>query len=153
MTVDDGHSATPDEAARLRRQAVLMVGEGRNEEAEQCLRMALAALESAGDGDGLDSAAVAHDLAAVLAGRIEVDEAARLYERSVAIRRRILGPDNPEVAATLHNWAVLWQSAGRTEEANVLWDEAGAILGLSPTAREPDVTETSIAGRTTFNAQ
>jgi hypothetical protein len=115
--------------------------------------MALAALEAGGerDGEGLDIAAVAHDLAAVLAGRMEVDEAAGLYERSLAIRRRILGPDHPDVAATLHNWAVLCQSAGRTEEASVLWDEAGAILGSAP-ARELDVTKTSIAGRTASNA-
>ena len=137
MTIEDGRSVT------------------REERAEDRLRATLAALETAvdGNGEGLDIAAAAHDLAAVLAGRMEVDEAARLYERSVTIRRRILGPDHPEVAATLHNWAVLCQSAGRTEEASVLWEEAGAILSSSPAPRELDVTETSIAGRTTFNAQ
>lgn len=126
----------------------------REAEAETRLRTTLAALEAVAevDGEGLDIAAVANDLAAVLAGRMEVDEAAGLYERSLAIRRRILGPDHPDVAATLHNWAVLCQSAGRSEEASVLWEEAGAILASGP-QRELDVTETSIAGRTTFNAQ
>lgn len=123
------------------------------EEAEDRLRMALAALEVAAERDreGLDIAAVVHDLAAVLAGRMEVDEAAGLYERSLAIRRRVLGSDHPEVAATLHNWAVLCQSAGRTEEASVLWEEAGAILASAP-ASELDVTTTSIARRTASNA-
>jgi tetratricopeptide (TPR) repeat protein len=127
----------------------------RAEEAEERLRMTLAALEAAADGggEGLDVATVAYDLAAVLAGRMEVEEAAGLYERSLAIRRRVLGPDHPDVVATLHNWAVLCQSAGRTEEATVLWDEAGAILASTPAReRELDVTETSTTGRTTSNA-
>ena len=127
-----------------------------HDQEEERLRVALAALEASG-GDGIELAAVAHDLGSLLAGRMEVDEAAQLYERSLAARRRILGPDHPDVAATLHNWAVLCQSAGRLEEADVLWDQAGAILAAAPKVAGPpvnelDVTETSLAGRTTFNA-
>jgi len=146
----DGLEIALAEAARLHKQGLRLVGEGKKQEAEGCLRTALVMIEDWA-GDGVEFAAIAHDLASVLAGRMEVDEAAGLYERSLAIRRRILGPDHPDVVATLHNWAVLCQSAGRTEEATVLWDEAGAILASAP-ARELDVTETSIAGRTTSNA-
>lgn len=152
MADGDGLAMTLAKAAQLHREGARLVGEGRHDEAERHLRMALATLEAAGD-DGIELAAVAHELASLLAGRMEVDEAARLYERSLAARRRLLGPDHPHVAATLHNWAVLCQSAGRIEEATVLWDEAGAILAAAPPVSELDVTETSIAGRTTFNAQ
>jgi len=124
----------------------------RYDEAEGRLRAKLADLEACGD-DGIELAAVAHDLGSILAGRMEVDEAAGLYERSLAVRRRILGADHPDVAATLHNWAVLCQSAGRLEEAAVLWDQAGAILATAPAITELDVTETSIAGRTSVNGQ
>ena len=138
------------EATQLHREGARLMGEGQHDEAERHLRMALATLDQ-GD-DGIEFAAIAHDLGSLLAGRMEVDEAVRLYERSLAARRRILGPDHPDVAATLHNWAVLCQSVGHLEEANVLWDEAGAILAAAPSVSELDVTETSRTGRTRLDA-
>jgi tetratricopeptide (TPR) repeat protein len=137
-------------ATQLHREGARLMVEGRQDEAERHLRMALANLETG--EDGIEFAAIAHDLGSLLAGRMEVDEAAALYERSLAARRRILGRDHPDVAATLHNWAVLCQSAGRLEEANVLWDQAGAILAAAPSVNELDVTETSTTGRTRLDA-
>ena len=36
-----------------------------------------------------------------------MDEAGPLYERSLAIREKVQGPDHPDVAKSLHNWALL----------------------------------------------
>ena len=37
-------------------------------------------------------------------------EAALLYERSFIIQEKALGPEHPDVAAALNNWAVLLKS-------------------------------------------
>ena len=41
------------------------------------------------------------------------DEAGRLYERSLAIREKALGPDHPAVATTLNNRAGLLEAQVR----------------------------------------
>jgi tetratricopeptide (TPR) repeat protein len=71
----------------------------------------------------------AHELAAVLAAQGRLAQATALYERSLAIKRRVFGPGHTEVAMTLHNLAVLHEAAGRTDDAARLWAEASAALG------------------------
>jgi Flp pilus assembly protein TadD len=83
------------------------------------------------DGPGDDSyetAARAHQLAKQLATAGRVDEAAALYRQAIAMKQRVLGPNDPEVATTLHNLALLFKAAGRAEEAESLWAEARAVL-------------------------
>jgi hypothetical protein len=63
-----------------------------------------------------------------LAGRGQVEDATALYERLVAIKREVLGPEHPELARTLHDLAVLQESSGLVEEAGALWAEARRIL-------------------------
>ncbi|CAN0300146.1 unnamed protein product, partial [Scytosiphon promiscuus] len=49
------------------------------------------------------------------------EEAERLYERSLAIREKVLGPDHPAVAEALDNLAGLLNVQGRYNKANSLF--------------------------------
>jgi tetratricopeptide (TPR) repeat protein len=61
----------------------------------------------------------------------DYDEAARLVEESLAIRRKALGPEHPQVAGTLTVQANLLLATGRFEEARAVAVEARRILKLS----------------------
>jgi tetratricopeptide (TPR) repeat protein len=116
-----------DEVAGLRLVlAAALVAQDKVEEAQPHLDRVVSRL----DAVALDpsSVASAYQLAKFLAGRGKVDQAIALYEHTVAIRRDALGPDHPEVAITLHNLALLYNAAGRVEEANSVWAEARALL-------------------------
>lgn len=63
---------------------------------------------------------------AAIGGRPE--EAAALYEQVLGLQRKVLGPRHPEVAATLHDLAVLHESMGSADQARALWAEARGIL-------------------------
>ena len=56
------------------------------------------------------------------------EEAAALYEQVLDLQRKVLGPLHPEVAATLHDLAVLHESMGSAEQARALWAEARGLL-------------------------
>ncbi|MGH9281807.1 MAG: tetratricopeptide repeat protein [Acidimicrobiales bacterium] len=75
-----------------------------------------------------ETAVRAHQLAKILADAGRTDQAAALYRRSVRIKQRVLGPNHPEVATTLHNLALLFKTMGHVEEARSLWAEARAVL-------------------------
>ena len=47
-------------------------------------------------------------------------QAEPLYNRSLAIREKTLGPDHPDVAATLENMEALYRKSGREKEAEAL---------------------------------
>ncbi|CAN0358203.1 unnamed protein product, partial [Scytosiphon promiscuus] len=47
-------------------------------------------------------------------------EAEPLYARAQAIEEKVLGPEHPSLAATLHDRAGLLKSQGRCEEAEPL---------------------------------
>ena len=55
-----------------------------------------------------------------------------LYERSLAIKEKALGPDHPAVAASLQNYAALLRETGRTEEADEMDARAKAIRAKHP---------------------
>lgn len=74
-------------------------------------------------------AALAHQKQAQLvATEGHLEEAAALYQQVLALQREILGPSHPEVAATLHDLAVLHETMGSTDQAHALWAEARGIL-------------------------
>ncbi len=54
-------------------------------------------------------------------------EAEPLHERSLAIREMALGPDHPDVAPSLENYAALLGEVGRTAEAEEMEARAEAI--------------------------
>ncbi|CAN0202624.1 unnamed protein product, partial [Pylaiella littoralis] len=54
-------------------------------------------------------------------------EAEALYERSQAINEKALGPDHPDLAATLHGRAGLLQKQGKYAEAEALYERCQEI--------------------------
>ncbi len=54
-------------------------------------------------------------------------EAAPLYRRSLAIWERALGPEHPDVAQNLKNYAALLRKTGRADEAAEMEARAQAI--------------------------
>ena len=54
-------------------------------------------------------------------------EAEPLYQRALAIREKVLGPEHPHVATSLENYAALLKKMGRGAEAEPLEARARAI--------------------------
>jgi hypothetical protein len=53
-----------------------------------------------------------------------------LLKRSLAIREKALGPDHPDVAASLKNMAQLYRKTGREEEVEALEKRAIVIWAI-----------------------
>jgi Tfp pilus assembly protein PilF len=63
--------------------------------------------------------------------------AAELLTRSLAIKERVLGPDHPELAATLCNLGVIEHEAGNTANATGYYARAISILRPAVQAGHP----------------
>jgi tetratricopeptide (TPR) repeat protein len=69
-----------------------------------------------------------------------------LYQRSLAIWESVMGPDNPDLAATLDNLAVLYAKQGKFDEADPLYKrslalrEKSAVLSLNNRALVLELT-------------
>eukprot|EP00752_Nemacystus_decipiens_P005303 g4810.t1 len=67
------------------------------------------------------------------------DDAKLLYERSLAIREKVLGPDHPDVASILNNVALLLKSQGNYDDAKPLYERSLAIRERVLGPDHPDV--------------
>ena len=85
--------------------------------------------------DSKASAALLGKMGRYLDDRALYQEAEPLYQRSLAILEKALGPDHPEVAATLNNLAALYCSQGRYAEAEPFLRRS---LAISEKALGPD---------------
>jgi tetratricopeptide (TPR) repeat protein len=56
-------------------------------------------------------------------------ESEPLYQRSLAIREKALGPEHPDVAQSLNNLAALYKAQGQYAKAEAMKARAKAILG------------------------
>jgi tetratricopeptide (TPR) repeat protein len=54
-------------------------------------------------------------------------DAEPLYQRSLAIREKVLGPDHTDVAQSLSNLADLYKSQSRFDDADLLYRRSLAI--------------------------
>jgi tetratricopeptide (TPR) repeat protein len=68
-------------------------------------------------------------------------EAEPLYERSLAMTEKTLGPEHPEVAQILNNLASLYQAWGKHADAEPLHVRALAIVEKALGPEHPDVAE------------
>jgi serine/threonine-protein kinase len=94
------------------------------EESEPLLRMALPVLEQ----ENPDAfAACLNNLAGILEKTGRPEEARRLYERALVIRRSYWGADHPEVATTLNNFGLFLLSRREYPGAELLLREGVAI--------------------------
>jgi len=100
--------------------------QARHEEALGLRPFVEAAVLRVGAGDSL-RAELASYLGAVLHKKGDFDEARELYERSLAIREKTLGPDHPGVAFSLNNLGALLSRQGKHDEASEFLERALAI--------------------------
>ena len=59
------------------------------------------------------------------------DAAGPVYRRSLAIYEKALGPEHPELATSLENYAALLRQTGRADEAERMEARAKAIRAKS----------------------
>ncbi len=68
-------------------------------------------------------------------------EAEPLYQRSLAISEKALGPEHPDVATSLNNLAELYRDQGRYGEAEPLYQRSLAISEKALGPEHPDVAQ------------
>jgi tetratricopeptide (TPR) repeat protein len=124
---DSERVAVLDELGQLsRREADLPAAEAR-------YRHSLALADSAGliadggEGEYLVNA-VRNDLALVLQSLDRIDEAATILEEVVASDRRLLAPDDVDLASSLNNLALVRRAQGQIDPAIALFEEALVVL-------------------------
>jgi tetratricopeptide (TPR) repeat protein len=66
-------------------------------------------------------------------------DAEHLYQRALAIREKVLGPEHPDVATSLNNLAMLYKNQGRYAKAEPLYQRALAIREKALGPEHPDV--------------
>jgi tetratricopeptide (TPR) repeat protein len=80
-----------------------------------------------------------NNLATVYEAQKKFVEAEPLFKRSLAIREKILGPDDPQVAQTVNNLATLYQHQDKYAEAEPLFKRALEIWEKNLGPDHPDV--------------
>ena len=87
----------------------------------------------------VEAARLLNQAAEYLAERAQYAEAEPLYQRSLAIREKALGPDHPDVATSLNNLAALYDDQGKYAEAEPLYQRSLTILEKALGPDHPDV--------------
>jgi class 3 adenylate cyclase/tetratricopeptide (TPR) repeat protein len=107
---------------------------------QRVLPHAIGALEALPSrAESLSAAGLAHRCGIYLRRRGEYRAAEPLQMRALAIREKALGPNHPEVAASVSNLALLYQHQGRYAEAEPLDVRALAIRENAHGPDHPDV--------------
>ena len=99
--------------------------------AKPCYARAVAIMEAASPGNP-ELARFLDRLASVTLAEKDVKGAQGLYERSLALRQKVLGPKHPEVGESLSGLADCASQAGRLKEAEALYERALIVV------RKPD---------------
>jgi len=95
-------------------------------EAEKLLLAALKEAEKFGDQDPRLATSL-NNLASLYYAQGKYTEAEPLYQRSLAILEKALGPEHPQVAQSLENYAALLTKTNRDAEADKMEARAQAI--------------------------
>jgi tetratricopeptide (TPR) repeat protein len=97
-------------------------------QSQRLLRWARATFEVVLGPDCLEVALAAHELGRMLAADGGHEAALTCYQDALRVRRSAVDPVHPDVAAVLHDMALLLEGLGRGEEAAALWAEAEGVL-------------------------
>lgn len=111
------------EAVQQNNEALQLVHQGRDSEAEAKYRAALAA-----DCDDLTRAKIAGNLAELYRRQDRYTEAERLYRSALEWRKKNLSPTSIEVAYSLNNLGEIYRVEGRDWEARNLMETAARNL-------------------------
>jgi len=113
----------------------LLDGLKRFDESEPIYRRALAVYEAL--GDDAEIAVTLNNLASICAARGALDEALSHYQRALALKEQLLGPQHPDVALTLNNLGLLRKRQGEFSEAAQLYRRALSIFEQTLHAEHP----------------
>ncbi len=102
--------------------------QGRYDEAKELFLAALEEAEKFEDQD-IRLATTLNELAYLYFTQGEYTEAEPLYQRALSIYEKAWGPEHPDVAMTLENYAALLREMDRNAEAEKLEERARAIRG------------------------
>lgn len=115
----------PTLIASLNDLALVYRDEKKLDEAIPHLERAMAlARKATHDGHKAELATTLHNMAEIHSGKGDKEEAFKLYEDALALRRAELGPDHPHVGDTLNSLANLMLGMGKGDEALAVYDEA-----------------------------
>lgn len=112
--------------------AAILEGTGKYDEAAECCREALARLQALPDDMARtlasEFAVALNNLGSMEARQGRYDKATALLERALGVKRRLLAPDHPDVALSMHNLASVWMRRGEPTRALPLFTESHAIF-------------------------
>ena len=110
-------------------------------EAEKLLKAALKEAENFGPDDQRLATSLSN-LAVLYKTQGKYAQAEPLYQRSLAIREKVLGSEHPDVGLSLNNLAELYRTQGKYAEAEPLYQRALTILTKSVGPDHPNVATT-----------
>jgi serine/threonine protein kinase/tetratricopeptide (TPR) repeat protein len=119
--------------------AGLFLATGDLDRAEPLLREALATIRVETKEDSILYADLHGRTGSLLQALGQWEGAAREHEEVLALRRRLLGPDDPDVAESLNDLAVVRGQQGQYAVAEALLREALGIMQRAKGADHPDV--------------
>ena len=106
---------------------------------ERLVAHARAVTSLAGDWVGAPLARLLNQTGSYLQERASYFEAELLYQRSLAIHEKALGPDNPLVARPVNNLALLYQVRGKHDQAEPLYLRSLQLREKAVGPDHPDV--------------
>jgi len=119
--------------------AMLLIDEGRYDEAASLCATALAESRRLWTGDNPVAASTLNTFATLLRARGDFDQAERRFREALAMRRRLHGNRHVDVATSLNNLATMFHAKGRYDEAEPLYREALDVRMSLFGERHPDV--------------
>ena len=130
---------TMDTASALNNLGVLILLQGRNDEALPVLQEAVDLTRRVGGDLHPEYAKALENLGNVYYRQREFDRTLELLEEVMAIRREVLGDDSPDVARTRNNLGMVLIGAGRPDEAEASLRQAVAGMERAYGPDHPDV--------------
>lgn len=130
-------------AANAATNLVFVVGYRLARHGEGRLWAQLAEVAIAHAGDRLDlreSWRVSH-LAIIQEVSGKYDDARALYQRSLDLKEKVLGPDHPDVSDDLNNLGIVYEATGEYAEARKLYERALALREATLGPEHPEVAE------------
>jgi CHAT domain-containing protein len=129
-----------DLAGALNNLAEVYSGMGRDDEAEQLYKRALAVMEKTGAIDSADMAPELTNLAAIYERQSRYAEAEPLFKRALALREKARPPGHPDIGQSLNNLATLYEKQDRHGDSEPLFKRALAIYQKIPGAERAIAT-------------
>jgi len=112
-TLGPSHEAT---ATSLNNMGLALQNMGKHVETEPYFRQAVATYEALNIHDE-NMASMLNNLAGSYRFQFMLEESQAMYERSLEMRKRVLGPEHTSVAESYNNLAMLLKDAGKFEQA------------------------------------